>query len=115
MIDYIEKKPDLDLSFLAVDPTDKASMFNMLQTICQDNLGGCILLTAVLTDGIFRHLQENNFASIYATKLGALVTSKEVVDFDAMDFFVEFTSCFWSLDLVNRLAMVSKYHYFFIH
>jgi len=92
MIDYMVKKADLELSLLAVDATDKASMSNMFKNIGQDNLGGCILLTAVLTDGIFSHLKENDFTSVYAAKLGALETLKEVVDFDAMEFFVAFTS-----------------------
>ncbi|KAF4610126.1 hypothetical protein D9613_010407 [Agrocybe pediades] len=91
MVNFMENKADFDLSLHAVDATDSTSMANMFDNI-GSNLGGCILLTAVLSDGIFSHLEEKDFTSVYAAKLGAISTLKEVVDFDAMDFFVAFTS-----------------------
>ena len=109
MIDYTEKKPDLYLSFLAVDATDKTSMSDILQTIVQDDLDGCILLTAVFADGVFSHLKENDFTSVYATKLGALETLKKWWSFMRWNFSLHLHLCLVSLDVADRPTMAREY------
>ncbi|KAF8898071.1 hypothetical protein CPB84DRAFT_1748077 [Gymnopilus junonius] len=92
MIKYLEAKDDLRLSLVAVDATDVASTTALLNTLGTTQVGGCIFLTAVLSDGIFRHLTESDFSRVFSAKLDAFAVTKEVFDFQSMDFVVSFTS-----------------------
>ncbi|KDR73164.1 hypothetical protein GALMADRAFT_158296 [Galerina marginata CBS 339.88] len=92
MFEYLEQKDDLHLSLLAVDATDASAMKAMLGGVGQFKVGGCILLAAVLLDGIFRHLQESDFSTVFSAKLGAYEILKQVFDVRSLDFIVSFTS-----------------------
>jgi len=92
IFDYLNQREDLEISLLAVDATDVVGMGSMFDEIGHSNLGGCFLLAAVLSDGIFSHLRESDFLSVYAAKLEPLATLRRVVPLDSLDFVVAFTS-----------------------
>ncbi|KAF8154856.1 hypothetical protein B0H34DRAFT_540683 [Crassisporium funariophilum] len=92
IFDYLAKLEDLQISLEAVDATDSPGMTSLIDTIGPSNLGGCMILTAALSDRIFRHLNEDEFSKVFSAKIGVLDTLKEVVDVHALEFLVAFTS-----------------------
>ncbi|PPQ73012.1 hypothetical protein CVT24_001401 [Panaeolus cyanescens] len=92
MLNYLAESPELDLSFHAVDATAPDSMADLVKELGRDTIGGCIILTAVLSDRVFNHLSEEEFTTVFHAKLGALETVKKVVDVEKMEFVCSFTS-----------------------
>ena len=92
MFSYLEAQEDLILSFRALDGTDKVGMRTLTAEIGHAQIGGCIVLSAVLADGLFRHLTEKDFSTVFAAKIGVLEALEEAVDLELLDFIVSFTS-----------------------
>jgi len=92
MFSYLEAQEDLTLSFRALDGTDKVGMRTLTAEIGHAQIGGCIVLSAVLADGLFRHLTEKDFSTVFAAKIGVLEALEEAVDLELLDFIVSFTS-----------------------
>ncbi|KAJ3513618.1 hypothetical protein NLJ89_g2846 [Agrocybe chaxingu] len=90
MVDYLKAQPELRLSLVALDATDETGMKTFMDDL--GPVGGCIILTAVLLDGIFRHLNEERFSRVFHAKIGVLDTLKQSVDVERLDFLVSFTS-----------------------
>lgn len=65
-----------------------SGLFGSIKT----ELGGCIILAAVLADGLFPALSIANFKTVFAAKSGVLQTLRETIDTTAMDFIVAFSS-----------------------
>lgn len=92
MLDYLTECPDLQLTFHAVDATAPDSMGELVNELGRDTIGGCIILTAVLSDRVFNHLSEEEFTTVFHAKLGALETVKQIVDVEKLEFVCSFTS-----------------------
>ncbi|KAF9034533.1 hypothetical protein BJ165DRAFT_1356309 [Panaeolus papilionaceus] len=57
-----------------------------------DTIGGCIILTMVLSDHVFNHVSKEEFTTVFHAKRGALETVKQVLDVEKLDFVCWFTS-----------------------
>ncbi|CAA7270507.1 unnamed protein product [Cyclocybe aegerita] len=90
MVDYLNAQPELRLSLVALDATDGTGMGTLMGGL--GPVGGCIILTAVLLDGLFRHLDEEQFSRVFHAKIGVLETLKKSVNVEDLDFLVSFTS-----------------------
>ncbi|KAJ7656557.1 hypothetical protein B0H17DRAFT_1265163 [Mycena rosella] len=88
---YLKGLDSLDIRLEAVDATSSASTRKLFGSIPKA-VGGCIILTAVLADGLFPVLGEEQFTSVFAAKSGVIRTLHESVDVTAMDFIVAFSS-----------------------
>ncbi|KAJ7877965.1 acyl transferase domain-containing protein [Mycena olivaceomarginata] len=75
---YLQGLENLDISLKAVDATSTASMTEFFSSIDAE-VGGCIILTAVLADGLFPTLGDSEFAS------GVIETS-------SLEFIIAFSS-----------------------
>ncbi|OSX62600.1 hypothetical protein POSPLADRAFT_1055973, partial [Postia placenta MAD-698-R-SB12] len=88
---YMESLADLDLRLEAVDALSLSDMANLVRSTNME-IGGCIILTAVLSDRTFQHTTEADFKAVFAGKLGVLETLRGVFDVSRADFIVAFTS-----------------------
>lgn len=87
----MESLADLDLRLEAVDALSLSDMANLVRSTNME-IGGCIILTAVLSDRTFQHTTEADFKAVFAGKLGVLETLRGVFDVSRADFIVAFTS-----------------------
>ncbi|PCH33723.1 hypothetical protein WOLCODRAFT_94052 [Wolfiporia cocos MD-104 SS10] len=90
MFEYLKEIDGLDLRLEAVDASSHTSMEKLFGSI--GPLGGCFILTAVLTDRTFLHLDDNDFTDVYAAKPGVLKTLDETYDLKGLDFIISFSS-----------------------
>ncbi|KAF7348023.1 putative polyketide synthase [Mycena sanguinolenta] len=88
---YLRSLEFLDIRLEAVDATSPISMSGFFDSIDRP-IGGCFILTAVLADGLFPTLTEQEFTAVYASKTGVLETLHQTIDTSAMDFIVAFSS-----------------------
>ncbi|KAJ6465896.1 putative polyketide synthase [Mycena vitilis] len=89
---YLKGLDYLDLRLEAVDATSSRSMRKLLGSI-STNLGGCVILTAVLADGLFPTLGDKEFTTVFEAKSGVLQTLRESInDVTSLDFIVAFSS-----------------------
>lgn len=91
LFEYMETLVDLDLRLEAVDAISVADMSRLMKSEALE-IGGCIILTAVLADRTFQHMTEADFSAVFAAKVGVLKTIQHVIDVDHADFVVAFTS-----------------------
>ncbi|KAF9807197.1 hypothetical protein IEO21_08334 [Rhodonia placenta] len=91
LFEYMETLADLDLRLEAVDAISVADMSRLMKSEALE-IGGCIILTAVLADRTFQHMTEADFSTVFAAKVGVLKTIQHVIDVDHADFVVAFTS-----------------------
>ncbi|KIJ27676.1 hypothetical protein M422DRAFT_784789 [Sphaerobolus stellatus SS14] len=91
MYHHLRSLPGLDFRLEAVDATSLPAMKGLCEPL-QPNLGGCFILSAVLADRVFQHLNEEEFKGVYAAKLGVLDTLKATVDISRLDFVIAFSS-----------------------
>jgi len=55
-------------------------------------LGGCMLLSMVLADGLFSGLSAENFNAPFKPKMGAFEVLCDIVDMKKLDFLISFSS-----------------------
>lgn len=91
MLDYLKRRQGLHLQIKAVDGTSEEHMKHLVDSLCPP-LGGCVVLTAVLSDGIFQHLDKDQFRTVFASKIGTLVVLRKILDISSLDLFVAFSS-----------------------
>ncbi|OCH84204.1 putative polyketide synthase [Obba rivulosa] len=91
MFEYLKGLKDLRISFVAVDATSRSAMRTLLGAI-EPRVTGCIILTAVLSDRVFQHLEEEEFNAVFASKIGVLQAVKDTMDMSNLDFTVAFSS-----------------------
>lgn len=88
---YLKSLKDLDLK---VEPADAASFEAMDAVIKRITvpIGGCFLMTMVLSDGIFMRHTEESYRKVFDTKVKAFEVLNEVYPIEKLDFFVFFSS-----------------------
>ncbi|KAL6304755.1 hypothetical protein BKA93DRAFT_261672 [Sparassis latifolia] len=91
LISYLKEQEHLHIQLEAVDATSVAAMQALIASLCRP-LGGCMILTAALSDGLFQHLTESDFTTSFASKSGVLNVMKDTVDIASLDFVVAFSS-----------------------
>ncbi|KAF7358095.1 putative polyketide synthase [Mycena venus] len=88
---YLKSLDYLDIRLTAVDATSPASMADLFGSI-DTELGGCIILTAVLADGLFPTLSNNDFTTVFASKTGVLESLQKAVKTSTFEFVIAFSS-----------------------
>ncbi|KAL6298494.1 putative polyketide synthase [Sparassis latifolia] len=91
LISYLKEQEHLHIRLEAVDATSVAAMQALIASLRRP-LGGCMILTAVLSDGLFQHLTESDFSTSFASKSGVLNVMKDTMDIETLDFVVAFSS-----------------------
>ncbi|KZT12695.1 uncharacterized protein LAESUDRAFT_668561 [Laetiporus sulphureus 93-53] len=88
---YLLSQGDVDLHFEAVDATSESSMNDLIRRL-PGELGGCIVLTAVVRDRSFLRLDPDDFSVVLAAKAGVVQAFQNVVDTARLEFFIAFSS-----------------------
>ncbi|KAF8530083.1 putative polyketide synthase [Hysterangium stoloniferum] len=92
---YLESCPDLRIRIEASDATSEESTYNLLRSIPPNvALGGCMLLTAVLSDRTFAFSNDKDYDIVFASKTGACSILNKCIagGIPALDFFISFSS-----------------------
>lgn len=93
VVGYLESLPDLTIRLEASDATSKEATTDLLRSIpCQ--LGGCMLLTVVLSDRTFAAQDDESFRKVFNSKTGACSVLDTCLPggIAALDFFIPFSS-----------------------
>ena len=88
---YLEKRHDFVLRIEACDATSSLVTSQLVQSL-EKPLGGAILMTMVLSDGLLANQTEAGFKKVMDAKWGALSTFNGVRPIKDLDFFVSFSS-----------------------
>jgi KR domain len=93
VVEYLLSIPDLTLKLEASDATSQESTACLLDKI-PIALGGCMLLSVVLSDRMFAFQNDSNFTKVFAPKTGTYNTLERCIPggLSSLDFFVAFSS-----------------------
>ncbi|KAF7363153.1 putative polyketide synthase [Mycena venus] len=88
---YLESLEYVDIRLQAVDgacPKSMRALFDSIGSV----LGGCLILSGILADGLFPTLGSREFSTVAASKTGVLKTLQETIDTSTLDFIIVFSS-----------------------
>jgi hypothetical protein len=88
---YLQGLDFLDIRLEGVDATSLTAMQTLFGSIDRE-IGGCIILTAVIADGLFPTLGDKEFATVFASKTGVLKTLRQTTEASTMEFIIAFSS-----------------------
>ncbi|KAJ7717066.1 hypothetical protein DFH07DRAFT_762136 [Mycena maculata] len=88
---YLQTLRDFSLRLVAVDSTSEKDMKNLFGNI-EEPLGGCMLLSGVLSDRSFSQHSEESFEVPFAPKIQSLEVLAKVLNIEALDFLITFGS-----------------------
>lgn len=88
---YLERLPDLTLTLEAVDASDYEGTQKLIKSL-QKPLGGCFLMSLVLSDKAFINQTEDDFERVFEAKTVALQNLVRSTDMTSLDFLVSFSS-----------------------
>ncbi|KAH9933653.1 ketoacyl-synt-domain-containing protein [Epithele typhae] len=91
ILGYLRARGDLTLETVPVDGTSKDGMRHIVQSISRP-LGGCVLLAALLVDGMLTTHTEESFERVFPPKIDAFKAMENAVDLNTLDFVVTFSS-----------------------
>ncbi|KAG2335837.1 hypothetical protein BDR05DRAFT_920591 [Suillus weaverae] len=91
IIAYLESLPNLNLRIEAIDALCEPDMKALVQQL-QSPLGGCMLLSVVLADGLFSRLSAENFDAPFDPKIRAFEVLCHTTDTNKLDFLISFSS-----------------------
>jgi hypothetical protein len=87
----MERCNDLSLQLEACDATSALGMRRLIDSI-KEPLGGCFLMTLVLSDDLFVNQTEDSIRRVVDAKWISLTTLHEIVPIQTLDFCVSFSS-----------------------
>jgi len=90
-VQYLERLPDLSLSLEAVDATDYEATAALIKSLHKP-LGGCFLMSLVLSDKSFANQTEDDFEKVFEAKTTAFQNLSHAININTLDFFVSFSS-----------------------
>ncbi|KAI0749993.1 ketoacyl-synt-domain-containing protein [Daedaleopsis nitida] len=91
MLSYLQGRADLHLMLVAVDATSTEDVQLLLRNT-PVSLGGCMLLSGLLRDGLFTTQTREVFDSVFSPKVDALRSLEEAIEISSLDFVVSFSS-----------------------
>jgi hypothetical protein len=90
-VQYLERLPDLSLSLEAVDASDHEVTVELIKSL-KKPIGGCFLMSLVLSDKSFTNQTDDDFEKVFEAKTAAFQNLAHSVDISSFDFFVSFSS-----------------------
>lgn len=88
---YLEQLQDLSLHLEAVDASKYKATSRLLRSLRRP-LGGCFLMSLVLSDKAFLNQTKDDFDKVFAAKAKAFRNLERCMDISQLDFFVTFSS-----------------------
>ncbi|GJJ15309.1 Type I Iterative PKS [Clathrus columnatus] len=118
ILKYLEQLPDLHLQVKAVDAASYEATNELLGSL-KKPLGGCFLMSLIISDNVFLNETKDNFSRVSAAKTEAFRILERCIDISRLDFFVIFSSVAalfghagqstYSTSLAATGHMISKY------
>jgi hypothetical protein len=90
-LQYLKSLPDLDLRIETCDASSLESMRNMVDQLDLP-IAGCLLSSAVQSDGLFLKQTESNFQLPFSPKVDAFRTIESTISIPSLDFFISISS-----------------------
>ncbi|KAJ7066919.1 hypothetical protein C8F01DRAFT_1340925 [Mycena amicta] len=92
IFDFLCSLPGITITFHAIDASSPDAMRGLFSTSIP--IGGCVILSALLSDGLFSTLREDDFARVLFAKTGVLHAMQEAAPSTVatMDFVAAFSS-----------------------
>ena len=90
-IAYMEKCNDLTIRVEACDATSEPGMRRLIDSI-KEPLGGCLLMTLVLSDGLFASQTEDSIRRVVNAKWDSLKTLNMIAPIQTLDFCISLSS-----------------------
>ena len=87
----MERCDDLSLKLEACDATSVLGMRRLIDDV-NEPLGGCFLMTLILSDGLFANQTEDSIRRVVNAKWESLTTLDTIVPIRTLDFCVSFSS-----------------------
>lgn len=96
VLGYLKALPDLELRLEACDSMSEEQTVALMHSLDRP-LAGCILLTALLVDGLFMSFgadsaNRSDYAMAIDSKIGAFQVLEKVISIEKLDFFVSTSS-----------------------
>ncbi|EPQ58589.1 ketoacyl-synt-domain-containing protein [Gloeophyllum trabeum ATCC 11539] len=91
IVDFLRSIPGMDVRLASVDATDKEQMRQLIDGV-HGRIGGCFLLTLVLSDKLFVNQTAESFEAAASPKISAFETISSLIDMSSLDFFLSFSS-----------------------
>ena len=91
ILGYLESLPDLNIQLMACDASSEYEMTKLLQSI-DIPLGGCILMSALLSDRLFIFHTRESFYKTFLSKQVALQILERKIHIPSLDFFISLSS-----------------------
>jgi KR domain len=88
---YLKNLKDLDLRVEAADAASFEATGAVVKSIDQP-IGGCLLMTLVLSDGLFMRHTEETYRKVFDAKVKAVQALNAAIPIEMLDFFVFFSS-----------------------
>jgi hypothetical protein len=79
------------LSFEAINATDYKATVALIKSLCKP-IGGCFLMSRVLSETTFVNQTEDDFEKVFEVKTTAFRNLSKAVDINTLDLFVSFSS-----------------------
>ncbi|KAI0749982.1 hypothetical protein C8Q80DRAFT_660233 [Daedaleopsis nitida] len=88
---YLKSRTDMNIRTVAVDAASKDAMAALVSSIAKP-LGGCVLLAALLVDGMLNSHTAESFERAFTPKVDAFLALEQTVNLDSLDFLITFSS-----------------------
>jgi len=90
-LSFLQSQPGIRLRLEKCDATDDASISSLLSTLTSP-LGGCFILTLVLSDALFSNQTKDSFSAVRSSKQGVFDVLSGVTDVLSLDFVIHISS-----------------------
>lgn len=91
MLAYLQSLPDLHMRLEASDASCKEASKELFDSISPP-LAGSMLVTGVISDGLFLSQTDESFRKVFAAKTDAFQAFESACPIESLDFFVAFSS-----------------------
>jgi hypothetical protein len=90
---YLESLPDLTLTLVAADAADESEMATAVKSL-PGPIGGCMMLSMVLSDKLFSRHSESSYRASFPAKVGALEALEKGEPHNSANVELHLTSCY---------------------
>ncbi|EGO18727.1 putative polyketide synthase [Serpula lacrymans var. lacrymans S7.9] len=91
LLQYLDGLKDLVIQTETVDAASLEAMTILVDSISKP-LGGCMLLSVVLSDGMFSSMTSEKFEEPFPAKITAFEIISNIIDVASLEFFISFSS-----------------------
>ncbi|KAL0569047.1 Mycolipanoate synthase [Marasmius crinis-equi] len=92
ILSYLKTLSGISIRLEACDATSLDDMQKLIDSVKPSSIGGCVMLTAVLSDRMYRMHDKESYQRAVEPKVGAFEVLRKCMDLDSLDFLVALSS-----------------------